>query len=152
MRKHPLTVAQITARLTTTGRDAQLKVPGVLCRLPSPLEVDSHARSGSNGVDTVYFVDGTGKSCPTGVGLPEPGATLPEPGATLPTMSTPIYDATAGGTVTKKGVATDNPGLEPTNMCIPRGIPAAQAANATDASDSPFGIWVRKPHDPLRRR
>ena len=30
--------------------------------------------SGSNGVDTVYFVDTTGKACPTGVGVPQPGA------------------------------------------------------------------------------
>ena len=26
--------------------------------------------SGSNGVDTVYFVDTTGKACPNGVGVP----------------------------------------------------------------------------------
>src|SRR5262249_46224805 len=33
--------------------------------------------SGSNGVDTVYFVDTTGTACPNGVGLPTPEATLP---------------------------------------------------------------------------
>ena len=33
--------------------------------------------SGGNGVNTVYFVDTTGKACPDGVGLPEPGAPLP---------------------------------------------------------------------------
>src|SRR5262249_19081682 len=33
--------------------------------------------SGSNGVNTVYFVDTTGKACPTGVGVPQPGAKLP---------------------------------------------------------------------------
>ena len=33
--------------------------------------------SGGNGVNTVYFVDTTGKACPSGVGLPEPGAALP---------------------------------------------------------------------------
>ena len=33
--------------------------------------------SGSNGVDTVYFVDTTGKACPNGVGVPAPGAQLP---------------------------------------------------------------------------
>jgi hypothetical protein len=36
--------------------------------------------SGSNGVNTVYFVDTTGKACPKGVGLPEAGAALPTPG------------------------------------------------------------------------
>jgi hypothetical protein len=33
--------------------------------------------SGSNGVNTVYFVDTTGTACPNGVGLPAPGAKLP---------------------------------------------------------------------------
>jgi hypothetical protein len=33
--------------------------------------------SGGNGVNTVYFIDTTGKACPDGVGLPEPGAPLP---------------------------------------------------------------------------
>ena len=33
--------------------------------------------SGSNGVNTVYFVDTTGSACPKGVGLPSPSATLP---------------------------------------------------------------------------
>jgi hypothetical protein len=33
--------------------------------------------SGSNGVNTVYFVDTIGTACPKGVGLPVPGATLP---------------------------------------------------------------------------
>ena len=33
--------------------------------------------SGGNGVNTVYFIDTTGTACPTGVGLPVPGAHLP---------------------------------------------------------------------------
>src|SRR6202041_1170119 len=33
--------------------------------------------SGSNGVNTVYFVDTTGTACPKGVGIPAAGATLP---------------------------------------------------------------------------
>ncbi len=33
--------------------------------------------SGSNGVDTVYFVDTTGTACPGGIGIPSSGATLP---------------------------------------------------------------------------
>ena len=34
--------------------------------------------SGSNGVNTVYFVDTTGTACPNGVGLPATGAKLPD--------------------------------------------------------------------------
>jgi hypothetical protein len=33
--------------------------------------------SGSNGVNTVYFIDTTGRACPDGTGLPQPGAPLP---------------------------------------------------------------------------
>ena len=33
--------------------------------------------SGSNGVNTVYFVDTTGKACPNGVGVPAAHAHLP---------------------------------------------------------------------------
>jgi hypothetical protein len=94
--------------------------------------------SGSNGVDTVYFVDTTGKACPSGVGLPEPGAPLP-------TSSALTYDATAGGTITKKGKTTDNPGLVPENMCILNGFPTSLATNSTDANDYPFGMWFANP-------
>ena len=38
--------------------------------------------SGSNGVNTVYFVDTTGSACTNGVGLPAAGAPLPTPGTT----------------------------------------------------------------------
>jgi len=38
--------------------------------------------SGSNGVNTVYFVDTTGTACANGVGLPAPGAPAPTPGTT----------------------------------------------------------------------
>ena len=39
--------------------------------------------SGSNGINTVYFVDTTGNACKgTGVGVPQPGAALPAPGVT----------------------------------------------------------------------
>ena len=40
--------------------------------------------SGSNGVNTVYFIDTTGTACPTGVGLPTKGAVLPPPGSLIP--------------------------------------------------------------------
>jgi hypothetical protein len=38
--------------------------------------------SGSNGVNTVYFVDTTGTACPDGVGLPKADAPAPAPGST----------------------------------------------------------------------
>jgi hypothetical protein len=78
--------------------------------------------SGGNGVDTVYFLDTTGKACPNGTGLPQPGAALPTAGLS--------YD-----------VATLQSGGLPTNMCVLAGFPTALAKNATDASDYPFGIW-----------
>ena len=83
--------------------------------------------SGSNGVDTVYFVDTTGKACPTGVGLPVAGAKLPTTG--IP------YDPT---TIASTGLAS--------NMCILKGFNTALAKNATDASSYPFGIWFANPH------
>jgi hypothetical protein len=73
--------------------------------------------SGSNGVNTVYFVDPTGTACPKGVGLPVPGAPLPT--ATL------AFNATSG--------------LSPNNMCILEGFPTALAKS--DTTDFPFGIW-----------
>ena len=77
--------------------------------------------SGSNGVNTVYFVDTTGKACPNGVGLPVAGATLPE---------TPL-------SYTFSTVATN--GL-PSNMCILAGFPTALAKTANPVS-YPFGLW-----------
>ncbi len=78
--------------------------------------------SGSNGVDTVYFVDTTGKQCPNGVGVPAAGAKLP-------TTSIP-YDLS---TVANTSLSS--------NMCVLQGFNTALAKNATDASSYPFGIW-----------
>lgn len=78
--------------------------------------------SGGNGVDTVYFVDTTGKACPNGVGLPQPGAPLP--------TKSLAYDE-----------STLQSGGLPSNMCILKGFPTALAKNATDASDYPFGMF-----------
>jgi len=61
--------------------------------------------SGGNGIDTVYFVDTTGKACPQGVGLPVPGAPLPS--------SPDAYDP-----------ATGQPAG---NMCVLAGFPTALA-------------------------
>jgi hypothetical protein len=79
--------------------------------------------SGSNGVNTVYFVDTRGGACPNGVGLPHHGATLP---------SMPLaYDSTA----------LETTGL-PSNMCILSGFPSTRnsALKATTTA-YPFGIW-----------
>jgi hypothetical protein len=77
--------------------------------------------SGSNGVNTVYFVDTTGKACPTGAGLPAAGAKLPS--APL------VYDP---ATVQTNGL--------PSNMCILAGFPTALAKTAMPLS-FPFGLW-----------
>ncbi len=96
--------------------------------------------SGSNGVDTVYFLDTSGTACPSGSG----GAGLPSSSATLPAASTwtpPAYSTSN----TSLGLTAKNPGLVPTNMCILKGFPTAPAKGATDASDYPFGIWFASP-------
>src|SRR6202789_3209590 len=76
--------------------------------------------SGSNGVDTVYFVDTTGSACPKGVGVPGVGATLP------------IAPLNLSGVNPQNGL--------PSNICILSGFPTTLAKNlATPAA--PFGLW-----------
>ena len=82
--------------------------------------------SGSNGVNTVYFVDTSGfdsngkpLACPQGVGLPSPSASLPS----LPI----VYDASA----------LQTKGVSPYNMCILKGFPTATKSKTA----FPFGIW-----------
>ena len=83
--------------------------------------------SGSNGINTVYFIDTTGfdstgkpLACPTGVGLPGASATLP---------AAPIfYDATKLQTL----------GVVPYNMCVLKGFSTTLAKTATSF---PFGVW-----------
>ena len=82
--------------------------------------------SGSNGVNTVYFVDTTGTACPSGAGLPAPSATLP----TAP-LDYNLPAIQAGG------------GL-PSNMCILKGFPTLLAKSKTGVS-YPFGIWFANP-------
>ncbi len=94
--------------------------------------------SGSNGVDTVYYVDPNGSSNATnGVGLPSTTETLPSAADwTAPTYST---------SDTALGLTMNNPGLTPTNADILKGFPTDIAKNATDASDYPFGLWFANP-------
>jgi hypothetical protein len=77
--------------------------------------------SGSNGVNTVYFVDTTGSACPNGVGVPAVGATLP--------IAPLVFDPTKLQTT----------GL-PSNMCILAGFPTTLAKNLTTPA-APFGLW-----------
>jgi hypothetical protein len=85
--------------------------------------------SGSNGVNTVYFIDTSGSAngkpaaCPTGSGVPSPSATLP---------TTPIAFNAAN---------LQTQGVTPLNMCVLNGFPTALAKTATDVSAYPFGIW-----------
>jgi hypothetical protein len=76
--------------------------------------------SGSNGVNTVYFVDTTGTACPKGVGIPAVGASLPVSPLNL------------------SGVNPQN-GL-PNNMCILAGFPTVLAKSASSTA-FPFGLW-----------
>jgi hypothetical protein len=94
--------------------------------------------SGSNGVDTVYFLDTTGTACPSGgVGLPSTSASLPVAGS----FTSPSYSTSNAAL----GLTTSNPGLAPTNMCILSGFPTGLAKSATDASMYPFGMWFANP-------
>jgi hypothetical protein len=70
-------------------------------------------------VNTVYFLDTTGKACPNGVGLPSPSVTLP---------AAPFaYNA---ATLQTSGL--------PNNMCILDGFPTTLAKTSTAF---PFAIW-----------
>ena len=81
--------------------------------------------SGGNGINTVYFLDTTGKACPgTGVGLPQPGAPLP---------NSPL--AYTASTLQANGL--------PSNMCILKGFNTTLAKTST--TDFPFGIWFADP-------
>ncbi len=77
--------------------------------------------SGGNGVNTVYFVDTTGKACPSGVGIPDANAKLP---------SQPVMANLA--TLQANGL--------PNNMCILAGFPTALAKTANPVL-YPFGLF-----------
>lgn len=84
--------------------------------------------SGSNGINTVYFVDATGTDangrplqCPEGVGLPSASAHLP---------NAPLaYDE---ATLVTNGL--------PSNMCILKGFNTVLAK--TTSNVFPFGLWI----------
>jgi hypothetical protein len=84
--------------------------------------------SGSNGINTVYFIDTSGfdsngnpLACPNGTGLPQPSATLP---------TAPIsYNASL----------LQTKGVFPYNMCILKGFTTTLAKSTT--TSFPFGVW-----------
>lgn len=75
--------------------------------------------SGSNGVNTVYFLDTTGTACSQGVGVPAADAQLPDSGI--------AYDPNR--------VPTD--GVTPYNMCILKGFPT----DLKTKTFFPAGMW-----------
>jgi len=80
--------------------------------------------SGGNGVNTVYFVDTTGKACTkTGVGLPQPSAPLPTA-------------SIASSYTTANGLAN--------NMCVLAGFSTVSNKTGTPTA-YPFGLWFANP-------
>jgi hypothetical protein len=82
--------------------------------------------SGSNGVNTVYFVDTTGTVCTDtkGVGLPAVSASLP---------TSPLAYNSA---------VLQTKGVDPNNMCILSGFPTALKSTTS----FPFGVWFADPN------
>jgi len=77
--------------------------------------------SGSNGVNTVYFLDTTGSACINGVGVPPTSPSLPTSGIS--------YDS----------VVLQTEGVTPYNMCILKGFPTLLAKSKSGVS-YPFGV------------
>ncbi len=108
--------------------------------------------SGSNGINTVYFVDTTGTSCPSTERDPGCRASIGGRHAAdrcrlhrVP--GTPVYstsNAALGLTASNPGLAVPPP-ASGTNMCVLSGFPTALAKGATNASMYPFGIWFANP-------
>jgi hypothetical protein len=74
--------------------------------------------SGSNGTNSVYFIDTTGTACST-----PNGSGLPAPGASLPTLSGAPY-----------------------RMCVLKGFNDLPARGPTAPDIFPFGIWFANPN------
>src|SRR5579863_2325436 len=81
--------------------------------------------SGSNGVDTVYFLDTTGKACPDGTGRPAADAQLP-----TSALSYTLSALQANGL--------------PSNMCILKGFNTTLAKTSTNSF--PFGLFFANPN------
>jgi hypothetical protein len=85
--------------------------------------------SGSNGVNTVYFIDTSGSAngkpaaCPTGSGVPSPSATLPTTGIAF------------------NAANLQTQGVTPLNMCVLNGFPTGVAKASTPVPLFPFGVF-----------
>ena len=82
--------------------------------------------SGSNGVDTVYFVDTTGKACPDGVGVPASGRQA--------------SDVAARRTTRRRSRPPGSPATCASCAAFPRAWQELQRSTAF-----PFGIWFANP-------
>jgi hypothetical protein len=80
--------------------------------------------SGSNGINTVYFIDTTGQACPSTSATP--GVGIPESFATLPTTGIPFDPA-----------LLQTEGVVPYNMCVLSGFPTKLKSKTS----FPFGVW-----------
>ncbi len=102
--------------------------------------------SGSNGINTVYFVDTTANACPTGgIGVPQSGAALPSASSWAQT-SNPLYAQFYNGSTTNGlGENTSNPGLTPANVCVLKGFSTTLASATTGTVYYPFGLWFANP-------
>ena len=86
--------------------------------------------SGGNGINTVYFIDTTGQSCPSTSATP--GIGIPESFATLPTAGIPFDPA-----------LLQTQGVTPYNMCVLSGFNTKLAKKTTNSF--PFGVWFANP-------
>jgi hypothetical protein len=116
-------ITQLGLKADKTGKDTNFRGLTIANNV-----VYTTKGSGSNGINTVYFVDTTGfdangkpLACPNGVGLPGANATLP----TAPI----VYNAANLQLL----------GVVPYNMCVLKGFTTALAKTTT--TSFPFGVW-----------
>jgi hypothetical protein len=115
-------VTQLNETIDKIGKDTNFRGLAVFDNV-----IYTTKGSGSNGVNTVYFIDTSGfdasgkpLACPTGAGVPSQTASLP----TAPI----VYNAATVQTL----------GVTPYNMCVLQGFPTNLAKTATAF---PFGVW-----------
>jgi hypothetical protein len=116
-------LTQLGLKADKTGKDTNFRGLTVFNNV-----VYTTKGSGSNGINTVYFIDTTGfdsngkpLACPTGVGVPGANAKLP----TAPI----VYNAANLQTL----------GVTPYNMCVLKGFTTTLAKTTT--TSFPFGVW-----------
>jgi len=109
-------VTQLGAKADKVGKDDNFRGIAVFNKV-----LYYSKGSGSNGVNTIYFVDTTGTACPNGVGVPVNGAALPTSGLSY-------------------NLATLQTAGLPNNMCILRGFPSTPNKSATTIA-APFAFW-----------